>query len=177
MSKIGRNPIALGAGVTADLSADKLSVKGKLGVLELSLDPSVRVSQEEGALLVRPADETQRSRTMWGTTASLVKSMVVGVREGFRVNLELHGVGYRAAIQGSTLTLQLGFSHDVVITVPKGIEVTCAKPTEISVFGINKQAVGQIAANIRRYRPPEPYKGKGIRYVGEEFVRKVGKSK
>lgn len=177
MSKIGRNPIALGAGVTADISADKISIKGKLGTLEMPLDPAVRVSQEEGGLLVRPAAETQRSQTMWGTVASLLKGMIIGVREGFRVNLELHGVGYRAAVQGSKLTLQLGFSHDIEFNIPKGIEITCAKPTEISVFGINKQAVGQVAANIRRYRPPEPYKGKGIRYVGEEFVRKVGKSK
>jgi len=177
MSRIGKLPIAIASGVTVTLDGQTVKAKGSKGELELTLVPEVTISQGEDGLTVAPVDDSQRARSMWGLSRSLVANMVQGVSEGFSKELEINGVGYRAQVQGKTLQLALGFSHDVNYPVPDGIEIKTPKPTEVVITGIDKQKVGQVAAEIRSYRPPEPYKGKGVKYVDEYIFRKEGKKK
>ena len=177
MSRIGKKPIAIPSGVTVTVDGQTVSVKGPKGQLAWTVAEEINLSQENGELTLTPRDDSQRARSMWGLSRSLVDNMVQGVTNGFEENLELVGVGYRAAMQGSNLNLQLGFSHDVNFPPPTGITFAVGKPTEIKISGIDKQAVGEIAAQIRRIRPPEPYKGKGVRYAGEQVRRKEGKKK
>ncbi len=177
MSRIGKMPIAIASGVTVTIDGQTVKAKGSKGELELTLVPEVTVSQGEDGLTVAPVDESQRARAMWGLSRSLVANMVQGVAEGFSKELEINGVGYRAEMQGKSLKLALGFSHDVIYPVPEGIEIKTPKPTEVVVSGIDKQKVGQVAAEIRSYRPPEPYKGKGVKYADEYIFRKEGKKK
>jgi len=177
MSRIGKQPISIPSGVTATINGQDVTVKGPKGELSTTLHDLVTVSQDDDGIKVAPVNDSKDARSMWGMSRSLVDNLVTGVASGFEKKLAIQGVGYRAALQGKNLQLALGFSHDVVYEVPEGIEVACPKPTEIVVTGIDKQRVGQVAAEIRRYRPPEPYKGKGVRYVDEYIVRKEGKKK
>ena len=177
MSRIGKNPVAIPAGVTVELAGQVLTAKGALGSLSLAVSGEVTATIADGSVTIAPKDESQRARAMWGTTRALVNNMVTGVATGFTRVLDINGVGYRAAVQGKTLNLQLGFSHDVPYAIPAGITIVTEKPTMISVSGIDKQLVGQVAAEIRSWRPPEPYKGKGVRYEGEYVRRKEGKKK
>jgi len=177
MSRIGKKPIAVPSGVTVNLDGQNVSVKGPKGELALKLVDEVGIENGEEGLVVSPREETQRARAMWGMQRTLVQNFVTGVSEGFVKKLEINGVGYRAQMQGSDLQLALGFSHDVVYKVPVGITIKTPKPTEIEVSGIDKQVVGQVAAEIRAYRPPEPYKGKGVKYEDEYIFRKEGKKK
>lgn len=177
MSRVGKNPVPLPDGVELRVEDDRIVVKGKLGELSSPVTDQVRTSLEDGRFWVKPANDSQRARALWGTTRAVVQNMVTGVSEGFTRRLEIVGVGYRAQVQGDTLTMQLGFSHDVTYRIPEGVTVRCERPTSISVSGADKQQVGQVAAKIRGFRPPEPYKGKGIRYAGEQIVRKEGKKK
>lgn len=177
MSRIGKKQVATPSGVNVTLNGQAVSVKGPKGELAWTVPEEIVVSQESGGLSLAPRDDTQRARAMWGLSRTLVNNMVEGVTNGFEQNLELVGVGYRAALKGKALSLQLGFSHDVDMEPPAGITFTVGKPTEIKISGIDKQAVGEVAARIRRIRPPEPYKGKGVRYLGETVRRKEGKKK
>ncbi len=177
MSRVGKHPVEIPAGVEVALAGQAITVKGKRGELSASLPPEVDVSVEDRNIWVRPRDDSKRARAMWGTSRSIVNNMVVGVSEGFAIDLEINGVGYRAASDGKTLTLQLGYSHDVVYPIPEGIEIKCERPTLIRVSGADRQRVGQVAAEIRAYRKPEPYKGKGIKYANEWIRRKEGKKK
>jgi large subunit ribosomal protein L6 len=178
MSRLGKLPVALPAGVSATVANDTVKVKGPKGELSLIVTNLVSVSEtEDKSLLVAPADESTRARAMWGTTRANLASMVKGVSEGFEQTLELVGVGYRAQMQGRDLKLSLGFSHEVIYTPRPGITLSSSKPTEVKIEGANKQEVGQTAAEIRQFRPPEPYKGKGIRLLGEYVRRKEGKKK
>lgn len=177
MSRIGKYPVEVPKGVTVTLNGQDLAVKGPKGELKLTLVDEVTVEQGEAGLSVRPREDTQRARAMWGLSRTLVQNVVAGVTNGFTKTLEINGVGYRAAIQGKNLQLNLGFSHDVLYPIPEGIDIKCTKPTEIVISGIDKQKVGQVAAEIRGYRGPEPYKGKGVKYAGEYIFRKEGKKK
>lgn len=177
MSRIGQNPVAVPDGVTVDVVGQLVTAKGKLGELSMTLVDEVEITREDANLLVKPRSDTQRARTMWGTMRSLVQNIVTGVNEGFTVNLEIVGVGYRAAVEGKELVLQLGFSHEVRYPIPEGISIACERPTAIAISGADRQLVGQVAANIRAYRKPEPYKGKGVRYADEFILRKEGKKK
>jgi large subunit ribosomal protein L6 len=178
MSRVGKNPVAIPDGVEVEVGADSVSVKGKLGELSAPLSNLVQTETSDGQFTVRPVDETNpKARAMWGTTRALVQNMVTGVSTGFSRELELSGVGYRAQVQGSQLMLQLGFSHDIYYPIPSDLKVECPKPTSVKVTGADKQRVGQFAAEIRAMRPPEPYKGKGIKYVDETILRKEGKKK
>ena len=177
MSRIGKNPVPVPSGVSVDIAGQTVTAKGKLGTLKLVVSNEVATTLEDGKVWVKPKSDTKRARTLWGTTRALVNNMVNGVSKGFTVNLEINGVGYRAAVQGKNLQLQLGYSHDVVFPIPEGIAITTPKPTEITITGSDKQRVGQVAANIRDFRPPEPYKGKGVKYAGEYIFRKEGKKK
>jgi large subunit ribosomal protein L6 len=177
MSRIGKKAIATPSGVQVTLDGQAVSVKGPKGQLAWTVPEEVAVTQEGGELSFTPRDDTQRARAMWGLSRTLVSNMVDGVTKGFEENLELVGVGYRAAMKGRALSLQLGFSHDVDLQPPEGITFAVGKPTEIKISGVDKQAVGEVAARIRRIRPPEPYKGKGVRYAGEKVRRKEGKKK
>lgn len=177
MSRIGKLPVAVPAGVTATLTETSLTVKGPKGELSMDFVEDVTVSQGEEGIQVKPRDESKRARAMWGMQRALVANLVQGVSAGYEKDLELVGVGYRAQMQGTSLKLSLGLSHDVVYTPPAGVTISCGKPTEVKVAGADKQKVGQVAAEIRRFRPPEPYKGKGIKYVGEYIRRKEGKKK
>jgi len=177
MSRIGKAPITVPAGVQVTLDGQTVSVKGPKGQLAWTVAEEITIKQEDGALTLALREDTQRARSMWGLSRSLVNNMVEGVTNGFERKLELVGVGYRAAMKGSNLSLQLGFSHDVDIVPPKGVSFVVPKQTEITVSGIDKQAVGEMAATIRKIRPPEPYKGKGVRYAGEKVRRKEGKKK
>ncbi len=178
MSRIGKNPVAVPSGVSVDLGAGELTVKGAKGSLSMAILEDVLISQEsDGAIKVAPRDEGKRARAMWGLHRSLIQNMVSGVSVGFTKDLEIVGVGYRAQVQGQKLILQLGYSNDVEYDIPEGLQITCERPTAIRIEGIDKQKVGQAAAVIRGFRPPEPYKGKGIRYTGEYIFRKEGKKK
>jgi len=177
MSRIGQMPVPVPAGVDVQVLADQVVAKGKLGELHLSLTPEVEVTREADTLVVKPRDESRRARTMWGTTRSLLNNLVVGVSEGFTIKLEINGVGYRAAVEGKELVLQLGYSHEVRYPIPDDITIACERPTMIAVSGADRQKVGQIAAEIRGFRKPEPYKGKGIKYADEILIRKEGKKK
>ncbi|HAQ34979.1 MAG: 50S ribosomal protein L6 [Maricaulis sp.] len=177
MSRIGKLPVAIPSNVEVKLDGQDLSVKGPKGTLALTLVEDVTASQGEDGITIKPRDETKRARAMWGMSRALVANLVQGVTDGFSKTLELEGVGYRAQMQGSSLKLALGFSHDVIYDPPEGIQIASSKPTEIIITGADKQQVGQVAAEIRRFRAPEPYKGKGVRYAGEYIRRKEGKKK
>ncbi|HWC63776.1 MAG TPA: 50S ribosomal protein L6 [Rhizomicrobium sp.] len=177
MSRIGKKPVALPKGVTASVDGQTVKVKGPKGELSLKLVPEVSAQVDEHGITIIPDKASERAGQMWGLSRSLVNNLVVGVTQGFTQKLEIQGVGYRAAVQGKTLNLQLGFSHDVPYPIPSGISIVTEKPTSIAISGIDKQLVGQVAAEIRGWRPPEPYKGKGVRYEGEYVRRKEGKKK
>ena len=177
MSRIGKHPVRIPSGVEVLLSNQTLTAKGRLGTLSLVVSNEVDASIADSAVTIAPKSDTKRSRAMWGTTRALVNNMVTGVSMGFSVNLEITGVGYRAQVQGDTLNLQLGYSHDIPFPIPGDVRITCERPTVITVNGADRQRVGQIAADIRAYRPPEPYKGKGVRYATEIVRRKEGKKK
>ena len=177
MSRIGKVPVPVPGGVTADIQDGTLSVKGPKGALSLILAEDISYEVQEGAISVKPANESKRARAFWGMQRTLVSNLVTGVTDGYTKVLEITGVGYRASAQGQKLKLQLGFSHDVDLDVPEGLEVKTPDQTTIEISGIDKQAVGQLAAEIRRWRKPEPYKGKGIKYRGEYIFRKEGKKK
>jgi large subunit ribosomal protein L6 len=177
MSRIGKKPVGVPKGVTAQVDGQVVSVKGPKGELKHVLVDDVIAKLEDGSIEVTPRQDTQNARAMWGMSRTLIANLMTGVTEGFTKKLEITGVGYRAAVQGQNLQLQLGYSHDVAYPIPQGIQVQCPKPTEIVITGIDKQKVGQVAAEIRAFRPPEPYKGKGVRYAGEFILRKEGKKK
>jgi len=177
MSRIGNKPVAIPSGVTADIADGTLTVKGPKGTLSTGLSDLVEFKLGEGEIVVVPANDTKVARSHWGMQRTLVSNLVEGVTEGYTKVLEISGVGYRAQAQGKKLKLQLGFSHDVDIDVPEGIEIKCPDNTTVEISGIDKQKVGQVAAEIRRWRKPEPYKGKGIKYRGEYVFRKEGKKK
>ncbi len=177
MSRIGNKPVSLPGGVTASVDGQEVKVKGPKGELSHVLVDQIVAKMGDNGIELGMREDNKDARAMWGMSRTLVANLVTGVTEGFSKTLEINGVGYRAAMKGQTLQLQLGFSHDVDFEIPKGIEVKCSKPTEIVVSGIDKQLVGQVAAEIRRYRPPEPYKGKGVKYAGEYIFRKEGKKK
>jgi large subunit ribosomal protein L6 len=177
MSRVGKYPVAIPAGVQVALAGRMLAVKGKLGELKLELTELVEATVEDGKVAVAPRGGSAQARMMWGTTRSLVASMVRGVSEGYSKSMEITGTGYRAAVQGSNLVMNLGFSHDVVYAIPHGIKITCERPTAIKVEGVDKRLVGQVCAELRTWRPPEPYKGKGMKFDGEQIRRKEGKKK
>ena len=178
MSRVGKNPVEVPQGVTIDVAGGSATVKGKLGTLKLPISTSeVEVKLEGTKLWVKPLNESKQARMSWGSTRANLRNMVEGVSKGYVKNLEITGTGYRAAVQGKNLQLQMGYSHDVTFPIPEGIAIKCDKPTAISISGFDKQKVGQIAAEIRAVRPPEPYKGKGIKYEGEHILRKEGKKK
>ncbi len=177
MSRIGKKPVAIPNGVTATIENGELSVKGPKGALALRMRDEISYTLEEGAILVKPANATKAARAFWGMQRTLVQNLITGVTEGYSKILDITGVGYRANSQGKILKLQLGFSHDVDYEVPAGIEIKTPDNTTVEISGIDKQKVGQVAAEIRRWRKPEPYKGKGIKYRGEFIFRKEGKKK
>jgi large subunit ribosomal protein L6 len=177
MSRIGNKAVAVPTGVTANVEGQTVKVKGPKGALQLVLHDDVVVTMDKGSFKIEPRGESKRARSLWGTSRTLVANLINGVTKGFEERLEINGVGYRAAVQGKSLNLQLGFSHDVNFKIPEGIAIATPKPTEIIITGVDKQKVGQVAAEIRGYRPPEPYKGKGVKYVGEYIFRKEGKKK
>ncbi len=177
MSRIGKHPVQIPDGVKVTLNGQSLSVAGKLGELSRTLPPEVELTEKDGAIAVRPRRETKRARSMWGLSRSLVANMLGGVATGFTRKLLITGVGYRAALDGKILNLQLGYSHDIKYAIPDDIEVKCETPTAITITGADRQRVGQIAAELRAFRKPEPYKGKGIRYDDEIILRKEGKKK
>jgi len=177
MSRTGKKPIAPVSGVTVTIADRTVTAKGPKGEQSLTLMDIVNAKQTDDGIVIEPADDSKEARAAWGTTRALINNLVVGVKDGFEKKLAIQGVGYRAAMQGKDLKLSLGFSHDVVFETPKGITIATPTQTEISVSGIDKQQVGQVAADIRGWRPPEPYKGKGVRYVGEFIARKEGKKK
>ena len=177
MSRIGKKPIAMPAGVSATTEGQTLSIKGPKGTLSLQMLDEVAYDIAEGGITIQPANDSKRARSFWGMQRSMVQNLVTGVSEGFTKTLEISGVGYRAAMQGKNLRLQLGYSHDVNIAVPEGIDIKTPDATTVEISGIDRQQVGQVAAEIRRWRKPEPYKGKGIKYRGEFIFRKEGKKK
>ncbi len=177
MSRIGKKAVDIPDGVNVNVDGQQISVKGPKGELAHTFVDDVVVAMANGGVELKPRDDSGRARAMWGMSRTVVNNLIEGVVKGFEKELEINGVGYRAQMQGKNLQLQLGFSHDIVYDIPEGIDVKCAKPTEILVSGIDKQKVGQVAAEIRSYRPPEPYKGKGVRYKGEYVMSKEGKKK
>jgi large subunit ribosomal protein L6 len=177
MSRIGKKPVQLPQGVTATVSGQTVTAKGPKGELKFVVNDEVLVKLEDGEIAVQPKDQTKVARSKWGMSRTQIVNILEGVKNGFEKKLEITGVGYRAAMQGKNLQLALGLSHDVIYETPQGITITVPKPTEITIAGIDKQQVGQVAAEIRKYRAPEPYKGKGVRYAGEKIVRKEGKKK
>jgi len=177
MSRIGNKAVAIPSGVTANVEGQTVKIKGPKGAVQVVVHDDVTVKMDKGAIKLDPRVETKRARSQWGTSRTLVYNLIAGVTKGFEEKLEIVGVGFRAAVQGKTLNLQLGFSHDVNFAIPQGIAIATPKPTEIVVTGTDKQQVGQVAAEIRGFRPPEPYKGKGVKYAGEYIFRKEGKKK
>ena len=177
MSRIGKKPVPVPAGVTASIEGKTLSVKGPKGTLSIGLADEVTYALEDGSISVQPANETKRARSFWGMQRTLVQNLITGVTEGYSKTLQITGVGYRANVQGKNLKLQLGYSHDVDYAIPEGITISTPDQTTVQISGIDKQKVGQVAAEIRRWRKPEPYKGKGIKYQGEFIFRKEGKKK
>ena len=177
MSRIGKKAVSVPTGVTANVQGQTVSVKGPKGTLQVVLHDDVVAKMDKNAIQIDPRSETKRARSQWGTARTLVNNLMAGVTKGFEENLEITGVGYRAAVQGKNLQLQLGYSHDVVFPIPDGIAIATPKPTEIKITGSDKQKVGQVAAELRGFRPPEPYKGKGVKYAGEYIFRKEGKKK
>jgi large subunit ribosomal protein L6 len=177
MSRIGKHPVAVPSGVTVAVEGQKVSAKGKLGALAVTLPPEVEITFEDGKVTVAPRDAEKRAQAMWGMARSLVQNLVQGVSEGYTRKLEIGGVGYRAVVDGKILNLQLGYSHDIKVAIPEDIKVVCDTPTAVTITGADKQRVGQIASEIRGFRPPEPYKGKGVKYAEERILRKEGKKK
>ena len=177
MSRVGKYPVPVPAGVTLAVDGRILTAKGKLGELKLELTDAVDLEIEGSQVAVKPRGDDRRSRTLWGTTRSLVQSMVTGVSTGFTKSMEINGTGYRASVQGKDLVMNLGYSHEIRYPMPAGITITTERPTAIKVEGMDKQKVGQVAAEIRGFRSPEPYKGKGVKYVNEVILRKEGKKK
>ncbi|EJF88971.1 50S ribosomal protein L6 [Bartonella tamiae] len=177
MSRIGKKPVPVPAGVTATVDGQLVKAKGPKGELSYVVNDEVIVKYEDDSVFVTPRTQSKDARSKWGMSRSMIENIFQGVKDGFEKKLEINGVGYRAAMQGKNIQLSLGFSHDVVYEVPNGVSVVVPKPTEIVVSGISKQQVGQVAAEIREYRGPEPYKGKGVKYADERIVRKEGKKK
>jgi large subunit ribosomal protein L6 len=177
MSRTGKKPIPAVSGVTVAINDRVVTAKGPKGEQSLTLMDIVNAKQTDDGIVIEPANDTQDARAAWGTTRALIANMVKGVKDGFEKKLQIQGVGFRAAMQGKDLKLSLGFSHEVVYMTPKGITIAAPTQTEVTISGADKQQVGQVAANIRAYRKPEPYKGKGVRYVGEYIARKEGKKK
>ena len=177
MSRIGKRPIPVPQGVTATVDGQKIVAKGPKGELSFVANDEVTVKLEDDAIVVTPIDQSKNARSKWGMSRTMVSNIFTGVKDGFERKHEINGVGYRAAMQGQNLQLALGFSHDVVYQPPEGVTIACPKPTEIVLTGIDKQVLGQAAAQIREYRPPEPYKGKGVKYAEERIIRKEGKKK
>lgn len=177
MSRVGKNPVPIPAGVTVEVAGQTVKAKGKKGELSLRVADEIIVAREGNEITVKMREDNKRSRVLWGTSRALVRNLVQGAHEGYTVNLLIEGVGYRAAADAKALKLQLGFSHEVNYPIPAGIGIKTPKPTEIEISGADRQRVGQVAAEIRSMKPPEPYKGKGIRYAGEHILRKEGKKK
>ncbi|MCP3057041.1 50S ribosomal protein L6 [Aurantimonas marianensis] len=177
MSRIGKKPVAVPEGVTASVEGQTVKAKGPKGELSYVVNEEVLVKMEDGAVAVDPRDNSKDARSKWGMSRTMIANILNGVKTGFEKKLEINGVGYRASLQGKNLQLALGFSHDVLYPVPEGIQIVVPKPTEIVISGIDRQKVGQVAAEIRGYRGPEPYKGKGVKYANETIVRKEGKKK
>ena len=177
MSRIGKRPVPVPSGVTATVDGQTVTAKGPKGELSFVVNDEVLVKLEENEVVVSPANESKDARSKWGMTRTMIENIITGVSNGFERQLEISGVGYRASMQGKNLQLALGFSHDVVYEAPEGITIACPKPTEIVISGIDKQQVGQVASEIRGFRKPEPYKGKGVKYAEERIVRKEGKKK
>jgi large subunit ribosomal protein L6 len=177
MSRIGKKPVPVPAGVTANVAGQLVKIKGSKGELSFTVPDDVSVAFEDGSIAVQPRSQSKRARSLWGTSRARVANLVVGVTNGFEKKLEINGVGYKAAVNGKVLKLSLGYSHDIDYAIPEGVAIVTPKPTEIVITGIDKQVVGQTAAEIRDYRGPEPYKGKGVKYAGEFIFRKEGKKK
>jgi large subunit ribosomal protein L6 len=177
MSRIGKKPVAVPSGITASVEGQTVKVKGPKGALSAVLPDEVAVKLDGGQIKVDPRSQTKRARSQWGTSRTLVANLIAGVSKGFEQRLEINGVGYRAAVQGKNLQIALGYSHDVVYPIPEGITIATPRPIEIVITGSDRQKVGQVAAEIREFRPPEPYKGKGIKYADERIFRKEGKKK
>jgi large subunit ribosomal protein L6 len=177
MSRVGKKPVVIPAGVTAKIDGQKVAIKGGKGELSFVAPDDVEVAVDGSAINVTPRAETKRARAMWGMSRAMINNLVNGVSNGFERKLEITGVGYKAAVAGKNLQLSLGYSHDVLYPIPAGVSITTPKPTEINIVGIDKRQIGQIAAEIRAFRPPEPYKGKGVKYAGEFIFRKEGKKK
>jgi large subunit ribosomal protein L6 len=177
MSRIGKKAVPVPSGVTASVEGQTVKMKGPKGALQYVVPDEILVKLDNGAIKVDPRSDTKRALSMWGTSRTLVANLIAGVTKGFENKLEITGVGYRASIQGKNLQIALGYSHDVIYPIPEGIAIATPKPTEIVITGIDKQKVGQVAAEIRGFRPPEPYKGKGVKYAGEYIFRKEGKKK
>ena len=177
MSRIGKKPVAVPSGITANVEGQTVKIKGPKGALQVVLHDDVAVKLDGGEIKVHPRFETKRARSQWGTSRTLIANLIAGVTKGFEQRLEINGVGYRASVQGKNLQIALGYSHDIVYPIPEGITIATPRPVEIVITGSDRQKVGQVAAEIRDYRPPEPYKGKGIKYAGERIFRKEGKKK
>jgi len=177
MSRIGKKAIAVPSGITANIEGQTVKVKGPKGALQVVVPDDVAVKLESGQIKVDPRADTKRARAQWGTSRTLIANLIAGVTKGFEERLEINGVGFRAAVQGKNLQLALGYSHDILYPIPEGISIATPRPVEIVISGSDRQKVGQVAAEIRHYRPPEPYKGKGIKYASERIFRKEGKKK
>jgi large subunit ribosomal protein L6 len=177
MSRIGKKPVAVPSGITANVEGQTVKVKGPKGALSFVVPDDVAVKLDGGQIKVDPRNETKRARSQWGTSRTLIANLIAGVTKGFEQRLEINGVGYRAAVQGKNLNITLGYSHDINYPIPEGITIATPRPVEIIISGADRQKVGQVAAEIREYRPPEPYKGKGIKYSDERIFRKEGKKK
>ena len=177
MSRIGKRPVPIPSGITANVEGQTVKLKGPKGALSTVVPDDVDVKLDDGRIKVDPRNDTKRARAQWGTSRTLIANLIAGVSKGFERRLEINGVGYRAAVQGKNLQLALGYSHDVVYPIPEGITIVTPRPVEIVISGADRQKVGQVAAEIREYRPPEPYKGKGIKYADERIFRKEGKKK
>jgi len=177
MSRIGKKPVPVPSGITANVDGQTVKIKGPKGALQVVLHDDILVKLDGGQIKVDPRFETKRARSQWGTSRTLIANLIAGVTKGFEQRLEINGVGYRASVQGKNLQIALGYSHDIVYPIPEGITIATPRPVEIVITGSDRQKVGQVAAEIRDYRPPEPYKGKGIKYAGERIFRKEGKKK
>ena len=177
MSRIGKRPVPIPSGITANVEGQTVKLKGPKGALSTVVPDDVDVKLDDGRIKVDPRNDTKRARSQWGTSRTLIANLIAGVSKGFERRLEINGVGYRAAVQGKNLQLALGYSHDIVYPIPEGITIVTPRPVEIVISGADRQKVGQVAAEIREYRPPEPYKGKGIKYSDERIFRKEGKKK
>ena len=177
MSRIGKKPVVVPSGITANVEGQTVKIKGPKGALQVVLHDDVSVKLDGGQIQVDPRSQSKRARSQWGTSRTLIANLIAGVTKGFEQRLEINGVGYRASVQGKNLQIALGYSHDIVYPIPEGITIATPRPVEIVITGSDRQKVGQVAAEIRDYRPPEPYKGKGIKYAGERIFRKEGKKK